>query len=132
MAPGEQGVGHVQQAAVRQLLEARCERLCGPPRTALEVGAPELGKRLRDDQPAELEQLRTHHDRDEPAGEGAQVGLDVHVPEGGDQIVEGLPDLVDRRERDRLEQALLVGEVLVDGLLRDAGDRRDSSMLVPR
>ena len=70
---------------------------------------------------------RLHHQRELPAGQVAQVGLEVAavLRARAPRRWTGVARLVDRAHDDLGEQALLVGEVLVDRLLRDAGGGGD-------
>ena len=90
--------------------------------------APELreASRLGDHEPAQLEQPRSHHGRELPAGQVAEVGFDVAAVLELDHLgVDGIARLVDGDGHDLREEPFLVGEVLVDGLLGDAGNGGD-------
>src|SRR5262249_14925996 len=99
-----------------------------PSRALLVEGPAELREppRLSDHESTELENPRLEHERELPAREIAEVRLDVSaVCEVEHLSVDLVTCLLDRSGDDFGEQALLVGEVLVDGLFRDTGQRCD-------
>ena len=128
MGGGELRVLDPERAARGELFERARERLDRAPGPALVVGAAELRKAagLADHETAQREQPRLHDGLELALGQCAQVRLDVAaVAQAQDVLVVRVADLVDSARDDLREQALLVGEVLVDRLLRDPGTRRD-------
>ena len=100
-----------------------------PPGAALVEDPAELREaaRLGDHEPPQLQQPRLHHLRELAPREVAQVGLEVAaVLQASAPRLDRVAGRVDRADHDLREQSLLVGEVLVDGLLRHARRARRS------
>src|SRR5215218_6459612 len=117
---GEGGVLELQHAALGETLEGGGERGDRASGAALVERAAQLRKaaRLADHQAAQLQQPGLHYPRELAACQVAEVRLDIAaVREVEHFLVDRIADLVDRADHDLDEQALLVGEVLVDGLL---------------
>jgi len=108
--------------------ETRRQRPQHPSEALLVPGAAKLWQPvcIGDDESPQPQELWRHEPAEESAGDLAQVLFQVPgIGEGAGEDTNGLVDVVGGGEDDLSEQPILIGEVLVDGLLRDASDFRD-------
>jgi hypothetical protein len=114
----------VQQAPLGQALQLCGKRANDPLRHTRVVLARKVREAtsFADHQPAELHRLRLDHGVDVPPRECAQVVFErVRLAQSGGDRLDEYVDPADVAADELREQLLLVSEMGVHGLLRDAG-----------
>jgi hypothetical protein len=122
----ERWVINREQPTSGQLIEHLREGTEGSGGSAFVEDASELWKTpgVTDDDSAELQQPGLHDSRQEPPSQIAEVGLQIAGVAKVHYLIDcGFTGLVNGARHDLGEQVPLVREVLVHGLLRDAGMR---------